>query len=114
MCLSFEQTLTLISNTVMPNNNPGIQLEGPDAQMLEAGFNGTLGKHLKSDPEKTVLCIANSGYTARGERLKSCWKTTQERFQKRLLPSQCLSTGPTDPQLGKTLIFREFPMLDIV
>jgi len=55
MCVE-KPYLVHLGNSSLPNNNPGIQLEGPDAQMFEAGFNGTLGKHLKSDPEKTVLC----------------------------------------------------------
>jgi hypothetical protein len=37
-----------------PDNNPRLQLEGANAQMLEAAFNQTLGKYLKCDPEKTV------------------------------------------------------------
>jgi len=38
-----------------PDNNPRLQLEGANAQMLEAAFNQTLGKYLKCDPEKTVI-----------------------------------------------------------
>ena len=39
----------------MPKNDPGIQLKGPNAQILEAAYNQSLYKCLKSDPSKTVM-----------------------------------------------------------
>jgi hypothetical protein len=44
-----------------PNDNPRLQLEGANAQMLEAAFNQTLGKSLKSDPTKTVSVEKRDG-----------------------------------------------------
>ena len=44
-----------------PNDNPRLQLEGANAQMLEAAFNQTLGKSLKSDPTKTVSAESGMG-----------------------------------------------------